>query len=218
MADDTAPPIVATRVTMHEAKRHFEAGGAVLVSEYGHEPTQTVTAITTTHDRTRTTWDALAADVKEWRNRYPNQRFYIVPQLANSDNRATNSHERGPMTTTTTTTDPHALPIAETEGRGDVYARQLRQHNSTVSMYAANPENVSGDERAVLDLATSISRWAQRHGDPFAAEYILTPLCEGFSQLLDYPTGRLDCGTLSGWVRGLAGAHGFGLFGEAVQS
>lgn len=122
------------------------------------------------------------------------------------------------MTTTTTTTDPHALPIAETEGRGDVYARQLRQHNSTVSMYAANPENVSGDERAVLDLATSISRWAQRHGDPFAAEYILTPLCEGFSQLLDYPTGRLDCGTLSGWVRGLAGAHGFGLFGEAVQS
>ena len=80
MADDTAPPIVATRATMHEAKRHFEAGGAVLVSEHGHEPTQTVTAITTTHDRTRTTWDALAADVKEWRNRYPNQRFYIVPR------------------------------------------------------------------------------------------------------------------------------------------
>lgn len=78
----TAPaPVVATRVTMHEAKRHFEAGGAVLVSEYGHEPTQTVTAITTTHDRTRTTWDALAADVKEWRNRYPNQRFYIVPTV-----------------------------------------------------------------------------------------------------------------------------------------
>lgn len=79
MADDTAPPIVATRATMHEAKRHFEAGGAVLVSEHGHEPTQTVTAITTTHDRTRTTWDALAAMVKEWRNRYPNQRFYVIP-------------------------------------------------------------------------------------------------------------------------------------------
>lgn len=79
MADDTAPPIIATRVTMHEAKRHFEAGGAVLVSEYGHEPTQTVHPDTTTHDRTRTTWDALAAMVKEWRNRYPNQRFYIVP-------------------------------------------------------------------------------------------------------------------------------------------
>jgi len=76
-----APPVIATRVTMHEAKRHFEAGGAVLVSEYGHEPTQTVTAITTTHDRTRTTWDALAAMVKEWRNRYPNQRFYIVPTV-----------------------------------------------------------------------------------------------------------------------------------------
>ena len=74
-----APPVIATRVTMHEAKRHFEAGGAVLVSEYGHEPTQTVHPDTTTHDRTRTTWDALAAMVKEWRNRYPNQRFYIVP-------------------------------------------------------------------------------------------------------------------------------------------
>lgn len=73
--------IIATRATMHEAKRHFEAGGAVLVSEYGHEPTQTVTASTTTHDRTSTTWDALAADVKEWRNRYPNQRFYIVPTV-----------------------------------------------------------------------------------------------------------------------------------------
>lgn len=199
MADDTAPPIVATRVTMHEAKRHFEAGGAVLVSEYG------------------------SSTVRPWQRqsgsfgRSIGSRVVERSATCYSDNRATNSHERGPMTTTTTT-DPHALPIAETEGRGDVYARQLRQHNSTVSMYAANPENVSGDERAVLDLATSISRWAQRHGDPFAAEYILTPLCEGFSQLLDYPTGRLDCGTLSGWVRGLASAHGFGLFGEAVQS
>ncbi len=118
----------------------------------------------------------------------------------------------------TTTTNPHTLPIAETEGRGECYAGQLRRHNSIVSMYEANPENVSGDERAVLDLATSISRWAQRHGDPFAAEFILTPMCEGFDQLLNYPTGGLDCGTLSGWVRGLASAHGFGLFGETVQS
>lgn len=74
-------PVIAKRVTMHEAKRHFEAGGAVLVSEYGHEPTQTVRPDSTTHDRTRTTWDALAADVREWRNRYPNQRFYIVPTV-----------------------------------------------------------------------------------------------------------------------------------------
>lgn len=72
--------IIATRATMHEAKRHFEAGGAVLVSEYGHEPTQTVTASTTTHDRTRTTWDDLAETVNMWRNRYPNQRFYIIPR------------------------------------------------------------------------------------------------------------------------------------------
>ncbi len=120
--------------------------------------------------------------------------------------------------TTTTTTDPHALPIAETEGRGECYAGQLQRHNDIVRAYTRNPASVGADERAVLDLAASIARYAERHGDPFAAEYILTPLCEGFSQLLDYPTGRLDCGTLSGWVRGLAGAHGFGLFGEAVQS
>ena len=69
---------MARRVKFHEARRHFEAGGRVLVSEYGHEPFAVVTEMTTTHSRETTTWEALAATVREWRGRYPNQRFYVV--------------------------------------------------------------------------------------------------------------------------------------------
>lgn len=74
------PITTATRVTQHEARQHFDAGGAVLVSEHGHESTRPVGPSTTTHTRTTTTWDELVAQVRMWRNRYPNQRFYIVPK------------------------------------------------------------------------------------------------------------------------------------------
>lgn len=80
-----AEPRTAQRVTMHEARRHFEAGGDVLVSERGHERTQLVGPDTTTHNRERTTWEELAATVKEWRNRYPNQRFYVVEEVPAPD-------------------------------------------------------------------------------------------------------------------------------------
>jgi hypothetical protein len=72
--------VMARRVKFHEARRHFEAGGRVLVSEYGHEPFVVVTALTTAHSSQTTTWDALAATVREWRSRYPNQRFYVVEE------------------------------------------------------------------------------------------------------------------------------------------
>lgn len=68
----------ARRVEYHEARRHFQAGGRVLVSEYGHDLTQPVTPTTTVHSNTTTTWDELAATVAKWRNRYPNQRYYII--------------------------------------------------------------------------------------------------------------------------------------------
>jgi hypothetical protein len=68
----------ATRVTVHEARRHFDAGGTVLVSEFGHEPTRPVTASTTVHTRDTTTWESLLEDVHMWRGRYPHQRFYTV--------------------------------------------------------------------------------------------------------------------------------------------
>jgi hypothetical protein len=69
---------VARRVKIQQARRHFEAGGEVLVSEYGHEESRGVWLDTTTHSSSTTTWDALAEMVREWRGRYPNQRYYIV--------------------------------------------------------------------------------------------------------------------------------------------
>lgn len=63
---------------MREARQHFEAGGAVLVSEYGHETERAVGPMTVVHTRASITWSALVASVRMWRNRYPNQRFYIV--------------------------------------------------------------------------------------------------------------------------------------------
>jgi hypothetical protein len=71
--------IYARRAKQNEAKRHFLAGGSVLVSEYGHELTRPVTSGTTTHSGGIAEWEALVAGVRTWRNRYPNQRFYIVP-------------------------------------------------------------------------------------------------------------------------------------------
>lgn len=68
----------ARRVTTEEARAHFEAGGTVLVSEYGHEASHPVTSSTTTHTRESTTWEELTGLVAMWRNRYPNQRYYLV--------------------------------------------------------------------------------------------------------------------------------------------
>ena len=148
MADDTAPPIVAARVTMHEAKRHFGAGGAVLVSEYGHGPTRTVRPDTTTHDRARTTWDALAADVKEWRNRYPNQRFYIVPRpgvVAVDDARPA---------------DPDGTHFIgcgcdETE-RDDIDVDTLDEMTMAAAMVARVPAILEGDEGWLADTLDAI--------------------------------------------------------------
>lgn len=69
---------VARRVKMNEAKRHFNSGGEVLVSERGHELELPVHRTSTTHTSSSTTWAELTATVREWRNRYPNQRFYVV--------------------------------------------------------------------------------------------------------------------------------------------
>jgi hypothetical protein len=71
--------IIAKRAKQNEAKRHFLAGGSVLVSEHGHELTSAVTSTTTTHSGGIAEWETLVSDVRTWRNRYPNQRFYIVP-------------------------------------------------------------------------------------------------------------------------------------------
>jgi hypothetical protein len=72
--------VTAKRVTKHEARRHFESGGRVLVSEYGHEPEIAVHKLTVTHSRETAEWDDLVEMVEMWRARYPNQRYYIVPR------------------------------------------------------------------------------------------------------------------------------------------
>jgi hypothetical protein len=69
---------VADRVTKHDARRHFEAGGAVVVSEHGHELTHSIYVDTTFHSRETTSWEHLAELVREWRGRYPYQRFYVL--------------------------------------------------------------------------------------------------------------------------------------------
>lgn len=73
-------PLTARRVTINEARRAFEAGREILVSEYGHKRTVPVTRLTMTHTKDRTTFDALRAEVNSWRGRYPNQRYYVVSQ------------------------------------------------------------------------------------------------------------------------------------------
>lgn len=68
----------ATRVTVAQARAHMAAGGAVLVSERGHRASLPVTRSTVVHTRKSTTWEALRAQVREWRHRHPGQRFYVV--------------------------------------------------------------------------------------------------------------------------------------------
>jgi hypothetical protein len=71
-------PLTAIRVTMHEARRAFDAGRPVLVSEFGREPTTRVTRLSMFHTKETTTFEALREQVNMWRNRYPNQRYYVV--------------------------------------------------------------------------------------------------------------------------------------------
>ncbi|AAN12858.1 hypothetical protein SEA_YEET_208 [Mycobacterium phage Yeet] len=68
----------AVRVTYYEAKRAFENGATIVVSERGHEETLRTSESTTTHTRETTTWEELREQVNMWRGRYPNQRYYVV--------------------------------------------------------------------------------------------------------------------------------------------
>ncbi|MBB3752578.1 serine phosphatase RsbU (regulator of sigma subunit) [Mycolicibacterium sp. BK634] len=68
----------ATRVKFHDARRHFENGGTVLVSSDGHRETIPVTRMSTVHTLANTSWAELSEHVNTWRNRYPNQRYYTV--------------------------------------------------------------------------------------------------------------------------------------------
>lgn len=97
----------ARRVTMYEAKDHFDAGGDVVVHDRGHELTYPVTATTPVHNARSTTWKELREQVTQWKNRYPNQRYYIVPT---SKEQAFGGPEPSPTT--------HTPPSAEAPKRG----------------------------------------------------------------------------------------------------
>ncbi len=68
----------ADLVTFYEARRHFNAGGEVMVTERNEGPSVPVSTLSTTHTNKTTTWNYLADQVRMWRSRYPGQRFYIV--------------------------------------------------------------------------------------------------------------------------------------------
>ena len=69
---------IAKRVSVHQARRAFANGESVLVDDLGRREQIEVTANTQTHSRETTTWETLTAQVREWRGRYPGQRFYVV--------------------------------------------------------------------------------------------------------------------------------------------
>lgn len=74
----TTTATFARRVKFYDARRHFQNGGTVVVSENGTTAELLVTEATTVHTRDTTTWEYLAGQVAMWRSRYPNQRFYVV--------------------------------------------------------------------------------------------------------------------------------------------
>lgn len=73
-----APAPIAHRVHIREARAAFANGAEILVSERGHETTRNVYPTTTTHTRDTVAWSELVDMVDMWRNRYPDQRYYIV--------------------------------------------------------------------------------------------------------------------------------------------
>lgn len=78
MSDADVAVVEARRVSTEEARRYFEAGDTVVVSENGHEPVYRMHATTVVHTRETTTWEELSGLVEMWRNRYPNQRYYVA--------------------------------------------------------------------------------------------------------------------------------------------
>lgn len=74
--------ILAERVHANTARKHFENGGRVLVTETDEANFVVVTPGTTWHSRETTTWEELSSQVRMWRSRYPRQRYYIIPDTA----------------------------------------------------------------------------------------------------------------------------------------
>lgn len=72
---------IAVRVKFNEAKRAFENGADILISERGDHTHIAVTPSTAIHNRDTISWEDLVAQVRMWQNRLPNQRYYIVTTI-----------------------------------------------------------------------------------------------------------------------------------------
>lgn len=75
----TRPAIIGTAqcVNARQAARAFHGGRHIIVSERQTDDIP-VSTTTTIHSAKTTTWDQLTRDVDTWRNRYPEQRFFVV--------------------------------------------------------------------------------------------------------------------------------------------
>jgi hypothetical protein len=167
----SVPDRIARRTRWHDARRHFAGGGSVLICEYGDRESFVVTLSTTTHDQTTTTWDALAEQVRMWRGRYPNQRFYIV-QAAPAK-----TETPAPATDPTQYTDfPAAIRAAadraEADGRPS-RARALRQSAAALKGHA--DQRATGTTTAprvmLADLLSDLMETAQELGIDWANAY-----------------------------------------------
>jgi len=76
------PPRIARRAKFHDARRAFANGATITVSEHGREKAHTVTRETVVHTRDTIDWRTLVDMVRQWKGRYPGQRFYIVDEPA----------------------------------------------------------------------------------------------------------------------------------------
>lgn len=68
----------AYRIHKRDAAKFFKNGATIAVSDRGHEETFDVFPYTYAHNRETATWEWLTEQVDTWRNRYPNQRYYLV--------------------------------------------------------------------------------------------------------------------------------------------
>ncbi|HEX7276272.1 MAG TPA: hypothetical protein VF244_02765, partial [Acidimicrobiales bacterium] len=103
--------------------------------------------------------------------------------------------------------------MAAQDTLGDRIIDRSKAHNRAVSVYAeslANPHEVHASrlhpsERAILALLGGLDAmaWDAENVDPFAVAEIWGPLFDGANTALNYETGRLDCGTLSAFLRDL---------------
>ena len=74
----------AARANIHAAKRHFIAGGGVIITEAPRGERTRVGRYTTVNRAVTADagaeWAELVRKVRMWRNRYPRQTFYLLEE------------------------------------------------------------------------------------------------------------------------------------------